>query len=965
MGLLDRFKTPPRWKHTDPDVRLGGVKEIPDEDQDLLVAIAHEDTEPRVRRAAVARLTRIPALGDVLRTEQDDAVKALAASQLVGLAVARSDPEDQTALHAVEALIDPKHLAIVAKEASDAEVGRAALARLQEPRVLGSVARNAALQSVRLDALSRLSDVGELVSVAVRTEHKDVAVAAVDRLADPDALGMVASRARSKAAARRARALLSQATGQPIPPEPDEATRRIEDLTELCESLERLSGAGANAFARHDLARAESRWTTLVQDGHVDPVLSARFAAARAALETRLAEREAQRAAIEQRAQATADAVAARVRLCEAVEALAVSGATDRVDIARAEWEGLPAIEDPQREALTRRFNAAVEACRNRAAALRVLEETAARQADLAHAAEELAAMESLRDVQVRWSGIKAEWNRLRSSSEPATEAAERFEGAEARVRGRETDARDSQEKQQREAIRRVEERCAQLEGLVAAEQLGLKQAERALRELRSLGDRLAGQAPTAGERSTERSAQPPRPPVELPRATREQFIDRLKRVQAVLYPRLQELREADDWQRWANAAVQEKLCARAEALHEASEPAEVVRLVRQLQAEWQLVAAGPRTTGEALWRRFKSALDEARVRCQTYFAEQAARRAANLERKEALCQHVEALADSTRWTEAAERIKSLQADWKAVGPALQEKALWERFRSACDRFFTRRKAHLDERKREWSANLERKEGLCRRAEALEQSTDWDAVVAELKRLRVEWKGIGPVRRAKSEAIWNRFRSACDRVVARYAHRDAPSAPVVGSEWESLCLELEGLAPDGEPSPDLTVRLLGLRDRWRQFTARGGEGPRSLEDRFEAGLVRIAQAHPALFAGTDLDLEANRRTLEDLCRQVEGLTSTQAGPPTGVSPVAVLATQLREALATNTIGGRVDEDTKRKTAIEDVRQAQAAWKRTGPVPDAIRRPLAIRFQRACNQFFDERRRSQEIVAKRR
>jgi hypothetical protein len=78
--------------------------------------------------------------------------------------------------------------------------------------------------------------------------------------------------------------------------------------------------------------------------------------------------------------------------------------------------------------------------------------------------------------------------------------------------------------------------------------------------------------------------------------------------------------------------------------------------------------------------------------------------------------------------------------------PRDQGQAVWQRFRAACDRFFTRRKQDLSERKHEWAANLARKEAICAKAEELAQSSDWTTAASELKRLQAEWKTIGPVR---------------------------------------------------------------------------------------------------------------------------------------------------------------------------------------------------------------------------
>jgi hypothetical protein len=116
-------------------------------------------------------------------------------------------------------------------------------------------------------------------------------------------------------------------------------------------------------------------------------------------------------------------------------------------------------------------------------------------------------------------------------------------------------------------------------------------------------------------------------------------------------------------------------------------------------------------------------------------------------------------------------------------------------------------------------------------------------------------------------------------------------------------------------------------------------------------------AYPSAFAGTDLDPDANRKRMESIVQRMEDLAKSLAGPTTGagdaaVSPTTRLAAMLKEALAANTIGGRVDDDSRFRAANEEVRQAQASWSRIGPVPDETRRALADRFQRAIRRISD-------------
>ena len=75
---------------------------------------------------------------------------------------------------------------------------------------------------------------------------------------------------------------------------------------------------------------------------------------------------------------------------------------------------------------------------------------------------------------------------------------------------------------------------------------------------------------------------------------------------------------------------------------------------MRELQGRWKQVALAPRTQGEAMWRRFKTAQDAVFARTSAHLAAQNEERAANLARKQALCEQAEALSDSSDWVKTA-----------------------------------------------------------------------------------------------------------------------------------------------------------------------------------------------------------------------------------------------------------------------------------------------------------------------
>jgi hypothetical protein len=120
----------------------------------------------------------------------------------------------------------------------------------------------------------------------------------------------------------------------------------------------------------------------------------------------------------------------------------------------------------------------------------------------------------------------------------------------------------------------------------------------------------------------------------------------------------------------------QEELAKKMEALAEEPDLEVAARRMRELQGRWKQVALAPRTQGEALWRRFKTAQDAVFGRTSAHLAAQNEERVQNLAKKQSLCEQAEALAASTDWVKTATALQHLQASGKP----------WERCRGAARR---------------------------------------------------------------------------------------------------------------------------------------------------------------------------------------------------------------------------------------------------------------------------------------
>ncbi len=714
--------------------------------------------------------------------------------------------------------------------------------------------------------------------------------------------------------------------------------------------MERLAGQPADAFGPDRLAAWVARWET--EGAGADADLRSRFEQALGTVRAAMAARDAERVAREQRQKDTAAQVAARRALIARCRGLGGDTNTEAQALLVAEWEGLPVVDHPERAQLQADFESALKNIERKRQDEAGFGDRLARIVDLAAALETLAADEKYpasRDVRQRARRVRQEAQAAVAGldAEPrAHDVVARVTAADQALADREQAWREAQNAEVEQHKRRAQQAVQRLGDMVKVEAPTLKGLERAI------ADALALEAELGHE------------PVD---AERQELRRQLAAHREQLQPRAAALREADDWQRWANAGVQEQLIEKMTALGAEADASVAFRRMRELQEQWKTVASAPRDTAEQLWTRFRAAGQAVRERVEPLRAAQHAQQVEHLGRKVALCEQADALADSTDWIATADALKALQAEWKTIGPAPRrdEQAVWDRFRNACNRFFTRRAEDLKQRKQVWTTNLEVKEALIARAEALATATDFTAGFAELKALQAQWKTSGPVKKAKSEQVWQKFRAACDAFMERYRTRDTQQFTDRLSRREAVAVDLEtlaaGVTSGTVPHDGLLERVRSIRTGWAQAGSVPREVLHTLATRFDTALGAILTAAPDAFRHSELDAEANRAQLEQLCERVEQVASRQPAMAGG-SSVSQLADQLRERLAANTIGGRADEESKAKAHEYEVRAAQDAWQRVGYVPESVAAPLSARFQRAVQRFYGEKKSGAPVQA---
>lgn len=218
------------------------------------------------------------------------------------------------------------------------------------------------------------------------------------------------------------------------------------------------------------------------------------------------------------------------------------------------------------------------------------------------------------------------------------------------------------------------------------------------------------------------------------------------------------------------------QLCEQAEALMVEPSIVDAFHKLQKLHDEWRETGPVANEFKESLWERFKAASSRINKQHQEYFDGIKQEQLKNLELKKELCAKTEALAEQPytsrkEWNKASERLIEIQKMWRTIGfaPKKDNTRIYERFRSACDRFFEAKREFYAGVKSEMEHNLQLKQEICEAAEALQSSEDWKHTTDELIALQAKWKQVGAVSRRYSDQIWKRFRAACDNFFERKA----------------------------------------------------------------------------------------------------------------------------------------------------------------------------------------------------
>ncbi|MGP1483570.1 DUF349 domain-containing protein [Actinomyces naeslundii] len=315
----------------------------------------------------------------------------------------------------------------------------------------------------------------------------------------------------------------------------------------------------------------------------------------------------------------------------------------------------------------------------------------------------------------------------------------------------------------------------------------------------------------------------------------------------------------------------------------------------------------------EGLRARFAALKTVAAERREAVAAERTAAKEQALKERTAIVERAEAIAEQdparTQWKNSGAELRELLESWKAAqrrGPRLDrptEDGLWKRFSHARTTFDRHRRQFFSELDAKQAQVRAAKEALIKRAEEMQNSTDWAGTSAKYRDLLAEWKKAGRASRKEDDALWARFRAAQQVFYdARRAKDEAVDAEFAENlkVKEALVAKAEALLPIKDVKAAKKA-LRPIQDAWEE----AGRVPR--------GAVRR--------------IEGRMRAVEDAIREAENAEWRRTDPETKARAEG-LAGQLQDAIAgleKDLAAAQAAGDAKKIAEAEAALTARRAW----------------------------------------
>ncbi|WP_407441350.1 DUF349 domain-containing protein [Fibrobacter sp.] len=870
MSLLDAFK--PKWQNSNPEKRLEAVEEL--DTQDTLERIALSDENSEVRAAALKKLTVIPSLLEISKKDAEAGIRRLAENRYFEEVSKKlknfREVVNEEILALVDDVKDTRFAEDLVKSIGNSELRLELVKRTSKANVLAQAAMKDAKEDVAKAAVERMESEALLQDVAKNSKHTSVRKIAAEKIRVKEEIADGGRKALALLQSKRD-ALIQQAHFLAAQKNPLDIRPQFEELMKEAAAL----GMGSSQASLDEIYASFIKF--------VNEADAERIAAEKAEAEKQLKKQHLS-------------------EILDELEAILKDGnakeQSDKINAIIEDWQNNKSIMD---NASIRRFNQAFFKAQDLLKKEpEPAEENVEGEVSESVRPELLERLKALADTDVNETtskhlhAIVREWEKLPllEGEDPVLQA---YNSLRNTMSEKIANFNENFQKT-------IEENSVKLKALIERvkafdENEDFKELSQKLRAAYNEWKEIVGEQ-------------------------KFKYHDLWLEYKAAT-ERFQEMRQ---WESWHNENDRATILEEMEALSREPASQDVLSKLKDLSNKWKNCGPTSSTKFVEFRDKFQALFEQIKQNCAPFIEEQLAERQKNLASKEELCQKVEDLVANTEmfWKDKFKAMQEIQESWKTIGMVPKESltALMDRFKAATNAFYAQHKENQKQEDANREANYDKKVALCVEAEALQESTDWNATSNKLKQLQDAWKATGPVPKSKSDDIWNRFRTACDAFFEKkrshFVEMDAAKQENLAKK-NALCEKLEALDMNNITS-EVIETVKGIEAEWKTIGMIPKESIETINDRFS----EVINQFLSRCAETD---ESVRKQLEEIKKQKQDMIEK--------------VKQFAESAGSNQLA-------------DAVRDLQKEWRALGScgIDDLL---IYKSFREACDDFFTRRR----------
>ena len=297
----------------------------------------------------------------------------------------------------------------------------------------------------------------------------------------------------------------------------------------------------------------------------------------------------------------------------------------------------------------------------------------------------------------------------------------------------------------------------------------------------------------------------------------------------------------------------------------------------RELQNKWKSVGPVPQSHNKDVWESYQFYVEKFYdyVKINNELRDLDLKK--NLEIKNSLCEKAEVLIDEPNVVEAFKRLQKLHEEWRELGPVPKElrEEIWERFKKATSNINKRQQEFFERLKDDQKKNLELKDELCEKAEALaniedSENKDWNALSKQIEQLQNDWKAIGFASKRENQKIYDRFRAACDKFYNAKREFYSKFKVMMQDNLDkkiALCEQAEALR-DSNDWKKTTDQLINLQKKWKEIGPVARKQSDLVWKRFRAACDAFFESKSKHFSSVDESYEVNLKKKFDLIQEI-------------------------------------------------------------------------------------------------